>query len=185
VVFLFASLPLIGFAYLFYASSVNSIRNTIKTNGTVVTTCNGDTSATCHPIVSFRTQSGQKVQFSSNFSSSLMHQGDTVPVNYHPKDPQDAVISSFTSLWLFPVLIGGIAGILLLVAIVFFILALVFAFGKGSRAPSVSTIPLTSTVPTAQSDAMVPTALSDSMVPTAPSVSAYPYHDPLGYNPYR
>ena len=198
IVFLFVSLPFIGIAYLFYTISANSINNTIQTNGTIVTTCNGSSDTTCHPIVSFRTKSGKKVQFSSNFSSSLMHQGDVVPVNYHPKDPQDAVISSFDSLWLFPVLLGSIGGFLLFVAVVFFLSALVFAFRrKRSRAPSSSTTPTVPSAPispTALSDAMTPTAPSDAMIPTAPSVSksltalpdsSYPYHDPINYNPYR
>jgi hypothetical protein len=174
--FFFASLPFIGIAYLFYTSSANSLRDTTKTSGIIVTTCNGNTSTTCHPLVSFRTQSGEKVQFSSNFSSSLMHQGNTVPVNYHPKDPQDAVISSFTSLWLFPVLLGSIGGFLLLVTIVLFIFALALVFGKRSRTPSASM---------ALSESMIPTAPSASMAPTAPSASKYPYHDPMNYNPYR
>ena len=185
VFFFFASLPFIGIAYLFYASSANSIRDTSKTNGTIVTSCNGNTSTTCHPIVSFRTQSGEKVQFSSNFSSSSMHQGDTVTVNYHPKDPHDAVISSITSLWLFPVLLGGIGGFLLLVAIILFIFALASIFGKRSRTPSASIALSSSMVPTTPSDSMAPTAPSESMIPTAPSESKYPYHDPMGYNPYR
>ena len=203
VVFFLSSLPLIGFGYLFYAASVSSMRDTIQTSGTIVTTCNGTTSTDCHPIVSFRTQSGAKIQFSSNFSSSSMHQGDIVPVNYHPKDPQDAVISSFTSLWLFPVLLWGIGGFLLLITIVLFILALVFAFGKRKRAPSNSTAPSApsnSTIPMATSNATVPMATSDATDPTAPSASmaptapmapttssapVYPYHDPMSYNPYR
>jgi hypothetical protein len=105
-----------------------------------------------------------------------MHQGNTVPVNYHPKDPQDAVISSFTSLWLFPVLLGSIGGFLLLVTIVLFIFALALVFGKRSRTPSASM---------ALSESMIPTAPSASMAPTAPSASKYPYHDPMNYNPYR
>ncbi len=189
--FSLVSLPFLGFAYLFYASSTNSLSGTIQTNGTIVTTCNGDTSATCHPIVSFRTQSGKSIQFASNFSSSTMHAGDTVPVNYHPKDPQDAVISSFTSLWLFPVLLGGIGGFILLVAIILFILALVFALGRRSRTSKTSAIPTTPTAPTAfvestvPSESMAPTVPSISMTPTIPVASKYPYHDPEGYNPYR
>jgi Protein of unknown function (DUF3592) len=192
--FFFFSLPFLGIAYLFYASSVSSMRGTIQTNGTIVTTCNGDTSTTCHPIVSFRTQSGKKIQFASNFSSSSMPQGDIVPVNYHPKDPQDAVISSFTSLWLFPVLLGGIGGFLLLVAIVLFILALVFAFGKRSRAPSTFvdlSVPTVPSVPSASEDlttpsaSITPTVPSVSMAPTVPLAPTYPYHDPGSYNPYR
>lgn len=180
--FFFASLPFMGIAYLFYTSSANSLRDTIKTSGIIVTTCNGNTSTTCHPLVSFRTRSGEKVQFSSNFSSSLMHQGDTVPVNYHPKDPQDAVISSFTSLWLFPVLLGSIGGFLLLVAIFLFIFALALVFGKRSRASTAPTAPSASM---ALSESMIPTAPSASMAPTAPSASKYSYHDPMNYNPYR
>ena len=57
-----------------------------------------------HPVVRFTTAEGRTVQFVSGTGSSPASQseGDSVEVLYDPDDPQDAKLSGFFDLWLWP-----------------------------------------------------------------------------------
>ncbi|GCE21671.1 hypothetical protein KDK_54710 [Dictyobacter kobayashii] len=71
--------------------------------------------STCQPTVTFTTQSGQEITFTSSFSSSSYNKGDNVQVSYHPNHPADARISDFIALWLFPLIFGGVGALLWLI----------------------------------------------------------------------
>jgi hypothetical protein len=69
-----------------------------------------DGSITFTPIVRFETDGGASVSFTSSFSSNppSYSVGETVGVLYAPDDPNDARINGFGSLWLGPLILGGL-----------------------------------------------------------------------------
>ena len=69
-----------------------------------------DGSVTYKPVVAFMADNGVLVNFTSSFSSNppSYHVGEKVEVLYAPDDPNDARIRGFGSLWLAPVILGGI-----------------------------------------------------------------------------
>jgi len=75
-------------------------------------------SSLCHPRVRFTTASGQEIDFVPSYSTNTLHEGYEVPVQYHPDHPQDAFISSFMELWVWPLLAGGLGFILAFMGIV-------------------------------------------------------------------
>jgi Protein of unknown function (DUF3592) len=64
-----------------------------------------------HPVVRFTTAEGRTVEFvSASGSSPASHSvGDRVEVLYDPDDPQDAQLSGFFDLWLWPIGFGVLA----------------------------------------------------------------------------
>jgi hypothetical protein len=76
-----------------------------------------------YPVVEFRTENGEKVQFVGGAGSSggpLIQTGSTVEVVYDPADPSQARIKSFTQYWLGPVGIAAMGLALALTGIFFF-----------------------------------------------------------------
>lgn len=73
------------------------------------------------PVVEFHIE-GERHEFRSWLSTSppQFDVGEKVTVLYDPRDPQHARIESFVTLWLFPVIFGGIGAVMFLVAIVIF-----------------------------------------------------------------
>ena len=69
-----------------------------------------DGSTTYTPVVMFETDSGASVSFTSSFSSNppAYDVGEKVAVLYAPAHPNEARIDGFGSLWLGPVIMGGI-----------------------------------------------------------------------------
>ena len=63
-----------------------------------------------HPVVVFKTLSGQSVRFTSPSGSFPPEAavGDRVSVLYQAGQPEAARIRSFSSLWLFPLVFGGV-----------------------------------------------------------------------------
>lgn len=60
-----------------------------------------------YPVVRFTTAEGRTVEFvSSSGSSSSGSVGDRVEVLYDPDHPQDAQLSGFFDLWLWPLVLG-------------------------------------------------------------------------------
>jgi Protein of unknown function (DUF3592) len=87
------------------------VRGAERTTGTVIDldarTSDGD--LVYYPMVRFTTAGGRRVEFtSSSGSSSPPDVGDRVEVLYDPDDPQDAQLSGFFSLWLWPIVLGGV-----------------------------------------------------------------------------
>ncbi len=62
------------------------------------------------PVVRFTTQNGQTIEFLSDSGSSspAYSKGETLEVLYLPSSPGKARINDFSSLWLWPFIIGGI-----------------------------------------------------------------------------
>jgi hypothetical protein len=69
---------------------------------------------TYQPVVRF-IYKGQLIQFNDSVASSppAYHVGETVSVLYRESNPYDARIDSFLSLWLIPLIFGGIGAIFL------------------------------------------------------------------------
>jgi Protein of unknown function (DUF3592) len=82
-----------------------------RTEGTVIDLSRSEDSegsVTYSPVVRF-TADGRTIQFtSSSGSSSPPSVGDRVEVLYDPDDPDDARLSGFLDLWLFPLVAGAI-----------------------------------------------------------------------------
>jgi uncharacterized protein DUF3592 len=111
---------LVGAALL--AAAVVSARNTqafiaqaSTSPGTVIDLVrrHSDDSDTYAPVVSFATQAGETVQFTSNTSSSppAYHRGEHVQVLYRPLAPHDARIDGFLSIWGGSVIFGALGGV--------------------------------------------------------------------------
>lgn len=71
------------------------------------------------PVVEFHV-AGERHEFHSMLSTSppQFQVGEKVTILYNPKDPRDAGIDSFVTLWLFPTIFGGIGAVMLTVAAV-------------------------------------------------------------------
>jgi hypothetical protein len=54
-----------------------------------------------YPVVAFRTESGQVVEFTHSVGTtwSAYREGQAVPVLYHPRNPKQAIIRSFFAQW--------------------------------------------------------------------------------------
>jgi Protein of unknown function (DUF3592) len=87
------------------------VRGAERATGTVIDlesrTSDGDLAY--YPVVRFTTAEERTVEFtSSSTSSSPPDVGDHVEVLYDPDDPRDAQLSGFFSLWLWPIVLGGL-----------------------------------------------------------------------------
>ena len=69
-----------------------------------------DDSSTYYPIVAFRTQDGQEIEYQSNTGTNppSFRVGESVTVLYDPQDPYDARIEAFSELWLFSIIFGSV-----------------------------------------------------------------------------
>ena len=69
------------------------------------------------PVVRFVTAKGEKIEFTSSTGSNppSYSQGESVEVLYQPGAPGDARIHGFVSLWLGPMIVGGIGSIFFLI----------------------------------------------------------------------
>ena len=61
------------------------------------------------PVYQFRTIEGQTIEVSDNLSSNppMFHEGQIIDVLYDPKNPQNARIKKWMSLYFVPALLGG------------------------------------------------------------------------------
>jgi hypothetical protein len=93
------------------------LQGSISTTGMIVS-CEMSTSSTgtpgsassteeCQPTFRFQTRAGRSVTVKDTSTSSDWSVGEAVTVNYHPNDPQDAIINPGT-LWLFFVVFGSV-----------------------------------------------------------------------------
>lgn len=84
-----------------------------RTTGTVIELSSefSDGDEVFYPIVRFTTAEGRSVEFESSSGSSPPSEsvGDQVDVLYDPDDPEDAQISGFFHLWLWPLVAGGLS----------------------------------------------------------------------------
>ena len=124
LIFAFIGLIFCVIALLMYIDTLNSLRGTIAAQGRIVScemkrVTNSDKSVSyqCRPTVHFTTTSGEDVDFVSSMSSNTFHEGDEVPVQYHPDHPRNALISSFMGLWFLPLIFGGLGSLFVIIGI--------------------------------------------------------------------
>lgn len=72
----------------------------------------GDDGPTYYPVVRFTDAAGKDVTFTSSTGSNppSKREGDKVDVLYDPKNPTEAELDSFFSLWFGPLMVGGLFG---------------------------------------------------------------------------
>jgi hypothetical protein len=70
-----------------------------------------------HPVLRFTTQQGVQHEVVSPVGSNPApcKPGDTVRILYNPARPEEVRIHTFLHVWLFPLVLGGMGGIFLLV----------------------------------------------------------------------
>lgn len=70
----------------------------------------GRVSVSYAPVVEFKTSNGVIHRFTSSVSSNPPDQqvGETVNVVYSPQNPEKAEVNNFISLWIGPVICGGL-----------------------------------------------------------------------------
>ncbi|MGA4844567.1 DUF3592 domain-containing protein [Streptomyces sp. G45] len=70
----------------------------------------GDDEPTAYPVVEFRTEDGTPTRFrdSTGSNPAAYEVGERVEVLYRADSPEDARIKGFLSLWLGPLILGGI-----------------------------------------------------------------------------
>ena len=119
----FLIIPLIfvavGGAFLFF--SINRLTNQITATGVVVDvsrSTDSDGDASYRPVIEFVADDGFTYTFTGRIgSSSRPRVGAAIDVLYDPADPQGATEKTFSNLWLFPLLFGGM-GLFVLIAMV-------------------------------------------------------------------
>jgi hypothetical protein len=111
---------------LFWVQNIRSFLAQASTaQGTVIdlvrsrssSSSSSSSSSTYAPVVRFVTAKGEKIEFTSSSSSNppSHSQGESVEVLYQPGAPRDARINGFVSLWLGPMIVGGIGSIFFLI----------------------------------------------------------------------
>ncbi|GCE07422.1 DUF3592 domain-containing protein [Dictyobacter aurantiacus] len=125
IIFFFVGLIFTIVGAAFWFSNQSFMVGTVSTTGQIVS-CHYSSSSsdaiassgsTCKPTITFTTQAGQKITFTSSISSSSYNPGDNVTVSYHPATPADARVSDFVSLWLLPLIFGGLGIIFLILGL--------------------------------------------------------------------
>ena len=79
-----------------------------------------------YPVVEFKTESGEKVQFVGGAGSSggpMIPTGSTVDVVYDPAAPSQAQIQSFVQYWLGPVGLAAMGLVIMAMGFFFFLKA--------------------------------------------------------------
>jgi hypothetical protein len=122
--FAFIGLIFCVIAFVMYSNTLNSLQGTIAAQGRIVScemrrVTNSDKSVSyqCLPTVRFTTASGEEIDFVSSMSSNTFHEGDEVPVQYHPDHPRNALISSFMGLWFLPLMFGGLGSLFVIIGV--------------------------------------------------------------------
>jgi len=94
------------------------LRRAVETTGTVVghKTITSSRRAASHPIVEFQTPDGKTITFTDNTSAGdwVQIEGNTVKVAYDPNNPERARIKKFSALYLVPILVTVVGGVILL-----------------------------------------------------------------------
>jgi hypothetical protein len=121
---------LLFFAITFFGAGVFILNQAIafqsvatgKTTGIIVhcdedtsdDTSNNTTTTSCSPTIRFVTREGRIVEFIPSESSSGFGVGQSMPVIYNPHAPEEARISSFSDLWLLPIVFLGVGSIFII-----------------------------------------------------------------------
>lgn len=118
--FLAIGIGMLAVALALWAHTHTFIANAERAPGTVIEmreVRDDDGSSTYKPVVEFSAQ-GNRRTFESSFSSRppAYSVGEMVEVLYHAKDPADARINGFGSLWLGPIIVGSLGALFAAIA---------------------------------------------------------------------
>ena len=96
---------------------IDLVRSRSNSSGSSGSSSSSSSSSTYAPLVRFLTAKGEKIEFTSSSGSHppSYSQGESVEVLYQAGAPRDAVINGFVSLWLGPMIVGGIGSIFFLI----------------------------------------------------------------------
>lgn len=125
--FALVGLGLLVTSVFVYLNTRNFINSSAKATGQVIAHASGrssDGTLTYAPVISFRTPDGQVVEFKSQASSSSPSPavGEAVEVLYNPRQPQEAEINTFSSLWILPIILSALgAGFFIIGTTVFMV----------------------------------------------------------------
>jgi len=118
-VFTFAGAGMLLGALFLYQSTRSFLAQATTTIGTVVDLeqSRSSDSTTYRPVVSFTSQKGEAIRFTSSSGSNppSYSKGEKVEVFYLPAEPYKAKINGFFSLWGGAVIIGGMGGVFFLI----------------------------------------------------------------------
>jgi len=134
--YLFAAIGfgLLAGGFFWYQSVAEFIEEATVARGEVIdlvrsssSSSSGSSSYTYRPVVTFKDQNGQLVEFVSSSGSNppSYSRGEQVDVFYRPEDPQNAKIDGFFSLWGGPMVLGLVGGVFALFGVGFTVPAIV------------------------------------------------------------
>ncbi|WP_415903900.1 DUF3592 domain-containing protein [Neptuniibacter sp. QD48_55] len=126
-------LGLLILAFVLFTNTKSFLETAVTAEGTVIElrASRSSDSLTYHPVVSFVTNEGQQVTFSSSAGSNppSYSQGEVVEVLYQANSPQDAKINGFFTLWGGATIVAGLGAVFFIVGI----LILIFSGMKGRK----------------------------------------------------
>ena len=124
LVFGAVGLVLCAVAWLLHHNTATFIASAGRTQGEVmrllhVESSKRNESGTWKPLVRFKAPGGEIIEFTPSSSSNppAYDVGEKVDVFFDPRNPQDAMLNGFFSLWGGAVITGGIGLVFLLVAV--------------------------------------------------------------------
>jgi hypothetical protein len=110
---------LLGVALYLVQSTRTFLKEATTATGTVIELVrkHSSDSDTYAPVVRFVTDAGESIEFTSSTSNNPpgYSEGESVEVLYRPAAPRDARINGFFSLWLGPIITGGLGTVFLLI----------------------------------------------------------------------
>jgi hypothetical protein len=129
----------LGIAYFGWsarARTLDFIADSSRAAGSVVemqTRQDSEGDTLFYPVVEFTTADGEIVRFRSSTGSNppRFEVGEEVEVLYDPLLPENARVSSFVDLWLFPTILLAFGGIFLLFGLIGFFNSLLVLLGIG------------------------------------------------------
>jgi len=130
IIFIKYLFAIIGFgmvvgSFFLYQNAITFLETAITAEGVVTdlvrsrssSSSSSDSSYTYAPVVKFKTNQGESIEFTSGTSSNppSYSRGEKIEILYIEERPHDAKINSFFSLWGAPVMVGGIGSVFFLV----------------------------------------------------------------------
>lgn len=108
-------------AFFLYKNTQAFLQSAVTTNGTVteVVRSRSNNSTTYRPVVKFKTESGQLIEFTSSTGSSPASyaRGEVVEVLYEADAPSKAKINGFFALWALPTILGSMGAVFSLITL--------------------------------------------------------------------
>ncbi len=114
--FMLMGLLFFGIGLFLLIDTQHFLQRATATTTAVVVECARTGKGACTPILQFKTPTGDTIIVTSSVSSTEFEVGQQMPVAYDPHHPQEARMSSWWDLWLFPSIFLGVGGVLFLLA---------------------------------------------------------------------